>query len=126
MTVWRRWVPIAILAVCAATGCKDKKKDAATTQATTADLDKQCQHLAAACGDQGKHVDKIANECKQGGARQAEKGCTAKAVALYSCYEKELCGKSDKVWALDDLRVLGERQSKCVAERSALGECLAK
>ena len=46
-----------------------------------------------------------------------------KAVAAYDCYEKQLCGKGDKVWALGDLRVLSERHGKCAAERDASHAC---
>jgi hypothetical protein len=45
---------------------------------------------------------------------------------MYDCFEKELCGKTDKVWALDDLRVLADRKNKCVAERNAVAECPGK
>ena len=108
---------IAILLV----ACKDKD-----TKTKAPDLDARCQHLAAACGDQGKHVDKMAAECKDLAKSQTAKGCAAKAITLYECYEKELCGKADKVWAVDDLRVLSERQGKCVAEHAALSECAGK
>lgn len=118
---------IAILTVCVGTGCKDKDKGGTTkTSGTAADLDQRCQHLAAACGDQGKHVDKIADECKVTAKTQVAKGCTGAAIAAYRCYEAELCGKADKVWAVDDLRVLAERQGKCVDERAALATCVAK
>lgn len=118
---------IAALAVGSWTGCKDKDKgDAAKPQASAADLDKKCQDLAVACGDKGKHVEKITEACKLAAQQQVEKGCTDKAIAVYDCYEKQFCGKVDKVWALDDLRVLADRQSKCVAERTAVGECVGK
>jgi hypothetical protein len=108
------------LALCA---CKDKGNAKATS---SAGLDTQCQQLAKACGDNAKHVEKIVDECKQAATTQVAKGCTDKAIAQFSCYEKELCGKADKVWALDDLRVLAERQGKCAAERTAVSECVAK
>jgi hypothetical protein len=118
---------IAALAVGSWTGCKDKDKgDAAKTQASAADLDAKCQHLAVACGDKDKHAEKITEECKLAAKQQVEKGCTDKAIAVYDCYEKQLCGKADKVWALDDLRVLVDRQNKCVAERTAIDECIGK
>lgn len=118
---------IAALAVGPWTGCKDKDKgDAAKPQASAADLDGKCQRLAAACGDNDKHVEKITEECKLAAKQQAEKGCIDKAIAVYDCYEKQLCGKADKVWALDDLRVLVDRQNKCVAERTAIGACVGK
>jgi hypothetical protein len=91
-----------------------------------ANLDQRCEQLGMACGDQGKHVGKLAEECAQAAARQVDKGCAAKAIAAYDCYEKELCGKSDKVWALDDFRVLVDRYGKCVAERNALRDCVDK
>ncbi len=98
----------------------------AKTQASAADLDKRCEELGKACGDNDKHVEKIIDECKQAAKRQVEKGCTDKALAAYSCYEKDVCGNGDKVWAVDDLRVLADRHSKCVAEGSASRECVEK
>jgi hypothetical protein len=92
----------------------------------SADLDGRCERLAKACGDKDKHIEKIVDECKQAAKKQVDKGCADKANALYDCYDKELCGKADKVWALDDLRVLADRQNKCVAERNAIGECVLK
>jgi hypothetical protein len=116
-------LPVAALALCAWTACKDKG-DAAKAHVSAADLDKRCEQLAKACGDPGKHSEKILDECKQAAKMQAESGCPDKAMAVYDCYEKELCGKGDQVWALDDLRVLAERHNKCVAERNARNECV--
>jgi len=108
--------------VCAVVGCKGKD-DAAKTQAAAATLDKPCEEIAKACGDSPKHVDKIIADCKQAATTQAAKGCTDKASALYACYMKDTCGTGDKVWALDDLRVLAERHGKCAAERTAIASC---
>jgi len=99
--------------------CKSAK-----TQASAADLDKRCEQLGNTCGDKDKHDEKITAECKQAAKEQVEKGCTDKAIAVYDCYEKELCGKGDKVWTVDDLRVLADRHNKCVAERAADRECV--
>jgi hypothetical protein len=93
---------------------------------TTADLDKRCERLGKACGDEDKHQAKIADECKQAAMMQIEKGCADKAIAVYDCYEKQLCGKGEKIWSVEDLRVLADRQSKCAAERDAARECFAK
>jgi len=112
---------VAALAVCTWTACKGTK-----TQASAADLDKRCVQLGRACGDSDKHNEKIVKECKQAVTMQVEKGCAGEASAVYDCYEKQLCGKGDKVWAIDDLRVLADRESKCVAERNAGRECLGK
>jgi hypothetical protein len=103
------------------TGCKDKGGAKSVT-----DLDKRCEQLAKGCGDKDKHVDKIVDDCKAAAKKQVDKGCVDKAVAVYDCYEKELCGKEDKVWALEDLRVLADRQNKCTAERTALKDCVGK
>jgi hypothetical protein len=119
------WLPVAALAVCVWTGCKDKTEEA-KPQASTTDHEKRCLQLGKICGDKGKHVEKIVDECKQAATKQAEKGCTDKVAAVYDCYEKELCGTGDKVWALDDLRVLAERHKKCVAERDAARQCAEK
>lgn len=102
--------------------CKDKEK--AKPQATG--FDARCEQLGKACGDKVKHIDKIADDCKAAAAKLTEKGCTEKAVAVYDCYEKEVCGKDDKVWALDDLRVLADRKGKCATERTAFRECVGK
>jgi len=116
---------VAALAVCTWTGCKDKadKGEVAKAPVTPADLDERCVLMAKACGDKDKHIEKITQDCKQAAKKQVEKGCTEKAVAAHDCFVKELCGTADKVWALEDLRVLAERHKKCVAERTALREC---
>ena len=111
---------LGCLAVCALFACKGK--DAGNT----GDLDKQCVAVAKACGDKDKHIEKITDECKAAVKKQTEKGCAAKASALYTCYEKQVCNGTDRVWALDDLRVLAERHKKCDAERTAVKECVEK
>jgi hypothetical protein len=118
-------LPVAVLVVCAWTACKDKG-DVAKTQASAVDPDKRCEQLGKACGDKDKHVSKIIEECKQAAKKQVENGCTDKAIAVYDCYEKELCGSGDKVWTIEDLGVLADRRSKCVAERNASRECAGK
>jgi hypothetical protein len=115
-------LPVAALVLCTWTACKDKGDG----QTGAVDLDQRCQKLAAACGDQDKHVAKMVEECAQAIRPQLDNPCADKALAIYGCYEAELCGKGDKVWSLDDLRVLAERHGKCVAERDALRECLGK
>jgi hypothetical protein len=117
-------LPVAALAVCAWTACKDKGT-APGSQTSGADLDKRCEQLGKTCGDTDKHVEKFVDECKQAAKKQVEDGCTDKAIAVYDC-EKSLCGSGDKVWALDDLRVLAERHGTCAAERKASGECAKK
>jgi hypothetical protein len=124
----RRFVgclPAAALAFCALTACKDKG-DAAKTQPGATALDERCTQLAKACGDKDKHIEKILEECKEATKTQVAKGCTDKALAVYDCYEKDLCGTIGKVWTLDDLRVLADRHGKCVAERNARLECVEK
>jgi hypothetical protein len=118
-------LPVAALVVCMGAACRDKG-DGAATQASAADLDKRCEQLGKACGDKDKHVEKIIEECKQAAKKHVENGCPAKRMAAYDCYEKEVCGNGDKVWALDDLRVLAERHGKCVAQRDASRECAEK
>jgi hypothetical protein len=117
----RRRIAAALL-LCAAMGCKGKD-NAAKTEASAGTLDKQCEEIAKACGDSPKHVEKIISECKQAAQKQAEKSCTDKASALYACYMKDVCGGGDKVWAIDDLRVLAERHGTCAAERTAIAAC---
>ena len=120
---------VAALALCTWTACGEDKGDKANVDkstATAAALDRRCEQLGMACGDKDKHVGKLAEECAQAAKQQLESRCADKALAAYDCYEKELCGKADKVWALDDFRVLVDRHGKCVAERNALLDCVGK
>lgn len=119
-------LPVAALALCALTACKDKG-GVTKTQATAADLDQRCEQVGKACGDKDKHVEKIVEQCKQVAKTQVENGCTDKAIAVYDCYVKDVCGTADdKVWTIEDLRVLADRRSKCVAERDASRACAEK
>src|SRR6185436_13518544 len=92
-------LPVAALALCAWTACKDKG-DAAKAPPSATELDRRCVQLAKACGEKDKHIEKILEECMTAAKKQVESSCTAKVVTVYDCYEKELCGKGDKVWAL--------------------------
>jgi hypothetical protein len=111
---------VALLVAC------NSKGDEAKPSAGGIDLGKRCDQLAKLCGDKDKHVDKILSECTAAAPAAMTKGCADKTAAVYDCYEKELCGKADKVWALDDLRVLAERKNKCAAERAAATQCVGK
>jgi hypothetical protein len=121
-------LPVTAIAICALTACKDSgdsKEDAGVkVQATAEQLNRRCEQLGKACGEKDKHQEQIVEECKQAAKTQVEKACTNKAIAVYDCYEKEICAKNDKVWAIDDLRVLADRYGKCVAERNAGRECV--
>jgi hypothetical protein len=125
-------LPVAALALCALTACKDgsgdSKDDAggkSTATLTGAQgLDKRCEKLGNACGAKDKKQDKLIEECKAAAKQQTEKGCADKAVAVYDCYEKELCEPQLKVWAMDDFRVLAERHGKCVPQRDAFDACI--
>jgi hypothetical protein len=116
-------LPVAALAVCAWMACSKGKSGESSGDPA---LDKRCEQLGRLCGDKDKHDEKIIVECKAAAKKQVEKACAEKATAVYDCYEKELCGKEDKVWALDDLRVLADRKNQCAAERTALRECVGK
>ena len=109
-------LPVAALAVCALAACKDKDPK-------TVALETRCEQLAKTCGDKDKHSAKLVDECKAAAKKQVEKGCADKATAAYDCYESQLCG-AEKVWALDDFRVLADRHKKCTAERDALRDCV--
>lgn len=107
-------------------GCKDDAKPADKAGGKGGSLDARCEQLAKACGDKPKHVEKITAECWQTSAKQVAKGCIDQATVVYDCYEKELCTKDTKVWTIDDLRVLSDRHTKCVAERDLLRKCLGE
>src|SRR5690242_13179289 len=95
----RRWILAAALVVGACKG----KGDAG------GNLDQRCEQLAKSCGDSDKHIESI-----QGGCKQAEHPtCADKQNALYDCYEKQLCGKGDRIWAFEDLGVLAGRKKVC-------------
>jgi hypothetical protein len=117
----RRFAIGCILALAACgKGSDDTKK---TAEPGPVDLNQRCEQLGKACGDNDKHSEKIVAGCKQA---QVDKACTDKSVAAYDCYEKEVCGKGDKIWAFEDLRVLADRGGKCVAERDAVAACVKK
>lgn len=113
-------LPVAALALYAGTACNDKGEGA---QVSVAELEQRCERLGKVCADKGKHVEKVIDECKQAAKTQVENGCAAKVIAVYDCYEKEVCGNGDKVWTIEDLRVLAERHNTCVAERAASNAC---
>ena len=102
----------------------EKKERKKKEGETTVKLDERCDALAKACGDQDKHKAKITEECKEAAKKQAEKGCTDKVVAVYDCYEKEICAPIQKVWVLDDFRVLTTRHKKCTDQVTAVNECI--
>ena len=115
------------MVACAWLGCgRDDSPDTTTTPPPTADADKRCVTLAKLCGDKGKHVDKIVDQCKLAAKKERDKGCTDKVNAAYDCYERDLCGKADKVWTMADLGVLAERHKKCVAETNAVRSCVGE
>jgi hypothetical protein len=113
------------LALCAFSACKGKD-DAAVTKTGAPDIERRCLQLAKVCGDKGKHVDKITEECKDAAAKQAVKGCSDEAITTYDCYERELCASGDKVWTIEDLGKLAIRHKKCVVEQDATRACMAK
>jgi hypothetical protein len=102
------------------------KSGPAKQKASAADLDKRCTQIGPACGEKVKHQERMIEECQTLAKTQVEKACTDSVMALYDCYDKELCGKGDKVWALEDLKVLAARKTKCEAELKAVRECTEK
>ena len=104
-----------ILAALLACGACKGKGDAGPTS----NLDQRCEQLAKTCGDTDKHVEKLLDGCKQA----AVPTCAEPLSALYTCYEKQLCGKGDRIWAFEDLRVLAERKNLCADERKAVSTC---
>jgi hypothetical protein len=113
---------------CALAACDDDKpKDKAApppAAKATPDLRAHCEQMAKTCSDSDKHIAALADECAAS-LGQASR-CTAEGIAIYDCYQKELCGKSEKVWALEDLRKLADRHGVCNAERDALRACATK
>jgi hypothetical protein len=107
-----RRVILAALLACAA--CKGKG-DAG--KASTPD--QRCEQLAKTCGDSDKHVEKLLDGCKQAEVP----ACADKLSALYDCYEKQLCGKGDRIWSFEDFGVLADRKSACATERGAASSC---
>jgi hypothetical protein len=107
-----------VFAVMVVAACKGSGKGAA---AKPADLGARCEELAKTCGDNEKHIAAIIDSCKQ--AAQSQQACAEKVGALYTCYQSQLCGKTDRVWALDDLGVLAQRKGVCTAELKAVKEC---
>jgi hypothetical protein len=122
------WLVVALVAV-VWVGCGKKKdeksKEGEGNGPTMAEVLARCDQLGKACGDSEKRVGDIIAECKQAAEKQLAGGCGDAVMAAYDCYEQELCGKKDKVWALDDLRVLSERHGKCASERDASQKCVA-
>jgi hypothetical protein len=114
----RRALPI--VALCVLAGCKSSGD---ASKAGAVDFDQRCSQLAKACSQQDRHIEKVFDGCKELGAKPADVACTDKLVALYDCYQKQVCGGSDKVWAFDDLRVLAERHKVCTAESKAFTAC---
>jgi hypothetical protein len=104
---------------------KDPTASSASSAAKALSLETRCEQLGKACGEKDKHKDAITKACKAAAKEQTEKGCADKATAAYDCYEKELCGKIKKIWALDDFRVLTERHNMCVEARKASEACVA-
>jgi hypothetical protein len=80
----------------------------------------RCEQLAKACGDNDKHIAKIAEGCKAAATKPL---CADKLDALFACYQKQLCGRGDRIWAYDDLGVLAERKTACATERKAVNDC---
>jgi len=115
---------LVTLALSGSLGCKNKDKDDGA-KAAGPNLDSRCEQLAKACGDD-THTPKLLDSCKQAAKKQLEKVCGDKASVMYDCYEKELCGKGDKVWSIDDLRVLADRHAKCAAEQTATKTCVGE
>jgi len=108
--------------------CGDTEKasqQAASTSGSNAGASgDRCERLAKLCGDKAKHVEKIAAACTQATQEQAERGCGDQQLAVYDCFEKQLCMTlNDKVWSMKDLGVLADRHEKCAAERAALAAC---
>ena len=118
-----RFSIIALIAT-AVLACSSKSDD--KTAAKPVDVNARCEQLAKLCADTDKHIAKLLEECTQAAGTQRPRGCLDQAFATYDCYEKEVCGKTDKVWTLDDLRVLTERHNKCAAQRDALRACVDK
>lgn len=91
----------------------------------TEKLTARCDKLGKACGEEDKHKTKITEECKGAIKGQVDKGCADKVIAVYDCYEKDVCVKGERIWAFDDFRVLTTRNKKCVEQLKASNDCIA-
>jgi hypothetical protein len=121
----RTWLPLVLVV---AFGCgkgDDKPADPPAPGSAVVEDDKRCLQLAKLCGDKAKHVEKIIDECKQVTKKAAAK-CPDKVTAAHDCYQRDVCGTSEKVWSLTDLGVLAERHGKCATERTALRSCIGE
>ena len=113
--------------LCTWTACKGKEDAPKAKALTAADLDKRCEQLVKTCGETGAKGEKLLAECKQVAAVQAQKNCIASTIVAYDCFEKELCGPTDKrVWVMSDFSVLVERHTKCASERDTAQACASK
>jgi hypothetical protein len=120
----RRWLPL--LAVAISCGRDETPETETKVVLPPLDDDRMCTQLAKLCADQSKHVEKMVEDCKVAAKKQRAKGCIEKVNAAYDCYERELCGKAEKVWAIGDFGVLTERHNKCVTERSVMRTCIGE
>jgi hypothetical protein len=109
----RRLILAALFACAACKGKGDAGK--------AGSLDQRCEQLATACGDTQAHITSLGDACKH--AASTQQACADKVSALYDCYEKQVCGKGDRIWAFEDFGVLAVRKNACVAERKAVSEC---
>jgi hypothetical protein len=111
-----------LLAACGKSGDATKPPEGSAGSAPAAsDFDKRCTQLAKVCGDKDKHIAKIHDGCVAAAAK-----CPDTAMALFDCFEQELCLKADKVWTFEDLGVLAERKKNCADQRKASAACVAK
>ncbi len=84
----------------------------------------QCDTLGKACGKKEKHAEAIAKGCKEPLKEQLKAGCTTQLVAVFACYEKDICSGKEAVQVYDDFRVLTKRHDKCGDEMSAAQACM--
>ena len=123
---------MASLAAGLLAACEDKPADtkadagvsAEVAAAQTKSLAERCDALGTKCGEKDKHKAKITEECKEAAKAQGAKGCGKEVLAAYDCYEKEICTGSNKIWVLDDFRVLTDQTSKCVEQRKSAQKCV--
>lgn len=110
------WIALVALSTCSLAGCEGEGDP------SDSDIADRCDQLGEACGEDGEHVETIAEECKD--SVESDSTCYAEALALFECYQGQICVRDDEVWGFQDLHVLSDRHEACLEQRDELDGCL--